>query len=139
MNTDRIVPSTTPEDMLKSRSWAGHFVSAPENLPVSFLYDGKEITGIPSVWTPVCQKLRIDANLIETIFEGNDASTGLRVRVECLEYLDYPVVEWTAWFTNSGGEPTPVIRDILALDGAFEGASPLLYHCNGDFNTQRWT
>jgi len=121
--------------MMQSRSWVGQFISAPENLPSSFLYDGKKITGIPSEWTPTVQKRRIDANIVETVFEGNDVETGLNVRVECLEYLDYPVVEWTAWLTNKGRQPTPLIQDIQALDGTFAGASPSLYHCNGDFGS----
>jgi alpha-galactosidase len=136
MQTPAMAPTTTVEDMAKSRSWVGHFVSAAEKLPVSFLYDGKEIAGIPAAWAPTRHRRRIDANLIETIFEGNDPATGLQVRVECLEYLDYPVVEWTAWFANTGDQPTPPLRDILALQGTFEGTSPVVQHCNGDFNSE---
>ncbi len=55
------------------------------------------------------------------------------MRVECLEYRDFPVVEWTAWLTNSGSQPTPLIGDLQALDAEFAGENPVLYHCNGDF------
>ncbi|HWE63530.1 MAG TPA: alpha-galactosidase [Chloroflexota bacterium] len=134
MSTERIVPSTTAEDMVKGRSWTGQLLSAPEHLPISFLYDGHEIHGIPSRWMPESHRRRIDATMIETIFEGFDGETGLHVRVECLEYLDYPVVEWTAWLMNRGDRPTPAIADLRALDGTFTGRSPVLYHCNGDFN-----
>ena len=65
----------------------------------------------------------MDANLIETIFEGSQAGSGLTLRVECLEYLDYPVVEWVAWFTNKGTKATPILSDILALNGVFEGGA----------------
>ncbi len=136
MQTPMLTPTTTAEDMAKSRSWVGPLVSAAEKLPVSFFYDGKEITGIPTAWAPTLQKRRIDANLIETIFEGNDHATGLQVQLECLEYLDYPVVEWTAWFANTGDQPTPPLRDILALQATFEGTSPVVHHCNGDFNSE---
>ncbi len=129
-------PTTTAADMAKSRSWVGRFMSATETLPLSFLYDGRDIAGIPSAWAPTLQRRRVDANLIETMFEGNDPTTGLRIRVECLEYLDYPVIEWTAWFTNMSDQPTPLIRDIHALQGTFEGASPVVQHCNGDFNSE---
>ncbi len=57
----------------------------------------------------------------------------MNIRVECAEYLDYPVVEWVAWFSAHGSEPTPLIHDIRALDGAFTGASPVVHHSNGDF------
>ena len=81
-------------------------------------------------------KRRIDANLIETVFEGRDPATGLNVRVECLAYQDYPVVEWVMWLSNQGSAATPVLQDILALDGAFSGTSPVVYHCNGDYYSE---
>ena len=128
------IPTTPkPEDMLKSRAWAKRFFSSAADLPISFVLDEKAIHGIPQEWHPVLNRRRIDANISETVFEGTDARTGLNVRVECTEYHDYPVMEWVAWFTNKGQEPTPIIRDILALDGTFTGSSPVLYHCNGDF------
>ncbi len=119
--------------MDKSREWTGRFTSSPADLPTSFRLDGKAIAGIPAEWRPTSRKRRIDANIIETVFEGRDVKTGLNLRVECIEYSDYPVVEWTAWFTNTGSRPTPILSDILALDGAFDGASAVLWHCNGDF------
>jgi hypothetical protein len=133
MNTMYAVPVTKPEDMLKSRAWAERFFSTAADLPISFVLDGKAMSGIPEEWQPVSNRRRIDANISETIFEGNHPGTGLNVRVECTEYLDYPVVEWVAWFTNKGREPTPVISDILAMDATFRGSSPVLYHCNGDY------
>ena len=111
--TTHSMPITTPEDMSKSRAWARRFFSRAADLPISFVLDGKAINGIPEEWQPVAHRRRIDANISETVFEGTDPRTGLNVRVECTEYHDYPVMEWVAWFTNKGHEPTPVIRDIL--------------------------
>ena len=136
MKTTHINPITTPDDMSKSRSWTGRFLSGPTDLPISFVFDGRAISGIPKGWRPTSNRRRIDANICETVFEGNDPATGLNVRVECTEYRDYPVVEWVAWFANRGHETTPVIRDILAMDVTFEGASPAVYHCNGDFYSE---
>jgi alpha-galactosidase len=127
--------ATQPEDMVKSRAVVDRFLSGPAGLPIAFGFGGKAITGIPGDWKPVVRKRRIDANLVETVFEGNDPQTGLNVRVESLEYCDYPVVEWTAWFTNMGSRPTPILSDILALNGVFPGTSPVLWHCNGDFGS----
>lgn len=123
MSTDPLT-STQPADMAKIREWTGRFLSGPTEIPISFKLDGKAVTGIPDAWQPVSRKRRIDANIVETVFEGRKGRTGLGIRVECVEYLDYPVVEWTAWFTNTGSKPTPVLSDILALDGVFQGASP---------------
>ena len=129
--------SSASEDMARSRTWTARFLSGPANLPISFLLDGKPVAGIPEAWQPSSRRRRIDANIIETVFEGREPATGLALRVECLEYLDYPVVEWTAWFTNTGSKPAPIISDILALDAAFDGSAPVLWHCNGDFYSEK--
>ncbi len=76
---------TTPEDMEQSRLWSGNMLYAPEALPFSFVFAGRKITGIPASWKPDIRRRRIDANLVETLIEGNDAQTGLHVRAECLE------------------------------------------------------
>ena len=127
------VVATLPADMLKSRQYIARFLSNPGRLPIGLKIDGRTVTGIPEDWKPVIRKRRIDANLVDAVFEGADPTNGIAVRVECLEYLDYPVVEWTAWFTNVGRRPTPMLSDVLALDDVFEGGSSLLWHCNGDF------
>ena len=130
------MPITTPEDMLKSRTAVGCFFSSATRLPISFVLEGKALGGIPEEWHPVAHRRRIDANISETVFEGIDARTGLKVRVECTEYWDYPVIEWVAWFANTGHQTTPLIREILALDGVLRGASPVLHHGNGDFYSE---
>ncbi|MFB3893980.1 MAG: alpha-galactosidase [Phycisphaerae bacterium] len=137
MNTHRAAAATTGRDMDLCRAWTGKFLSGGENLPISFKLDGKAVAGIPAAWRPTRTRRRVDANIIETVFDGRDGKTGLAVRVECVEYLDYPVVEWTAWLTNTGGGPTPIVSDILAMDGFFAGRSPVLHHCNGDFYSEK--
>ncbi|HOU14264.1 MAG TPA: alpha-galactosidase [Anaerolineae bacterium] len=133
MNTTCVMPITQPADMAKSRTWTSHWFANAADLPIAFVLDDRVIHGIPAAWNPSRKHRLLDANLIETVFTGQDPHTGLSVRVECLEYRDYPVVEWVAWFTNTGQEATPILRDIRALDGAFSGKAPALYHCNGDF------
>lgn len=128
-----MMPTTTPADMVRSRTWVGRFFASAADLPIAFMLGGEAIHGIPTTWQPVARRRIIDANIVETVYEGTAPNTGLKVRVECTEYQDYPVIEWVAWFTNEGHEPTPVISDLLALDGMFSGSSPALVHCNGDF------
>jgi alpha-galactosidase len=62
-----------------------------------------------------------------------DWNSGLRLRVEVVEYRDFPVVEWVAVFSNAGDHDTPIISDIRGLDAAFDGVLPVLHHSNGDF------
>jgi alpha-galactosidase len=123
------------EDMFQSRAWTSRLFSNPAEVPIAFTLNGKPVRGIPANWNPTSRKRRLDANMVETVFEGREPKSGLKVRVECVEYFDYPVVEWTAWFTNEERKTTPILSDILALDATFEGASPVLNHCNGDSNS----
>lgn len=136
MRSINATPGTTPADMAKLRAWLDQTFASAATLPLSFVFDEKRITGIPTAWQPIVQRRPIDANLTETLFTGQDPATGLQIRVECLAYHDYPVVEWVVWLTNNGQTPTPIVRDLLALDGAVHGAAPILWHCNGDFYSE---
>jgi alpha-galactosidase len=133
MQTKINKPITQPEDMSISRAWVARALSNSADLPISFVLNGQTVRGIPQTWQPRASRHRVDANIFESVFEGTDSATGLTVRVECTEYRDYPVTEWVAWFTNQGQTPTPILSDIRALDATFQGETPVLYHCNGDY------
>ncbi|MEP7359152.1 MAG: alpha-galactosidase, partial [Anaerolineales bacterium] len=133
LNTRYSSPITTPADMAQSRDWAKQHLAKAADLPISFRLAGRLIRGLPDSWQPTVRARRLDANIIETVFDGTDPQTGLNVRVECAEYRDYPVVEWVAWLTNTGSAATPLIADVRGLDADFEGLLPVLHHSNGDF------
>jgi alpha-galactosidase len=135
MKVNAATHDTSPEDMQLRRNWTDRFFSKPSDLPISFSLDGKPLAGIPEAWRPVVRRRRIDANIVETVFEGREAQSGLSLRVECVEYADYPVIEWTAWLTHDGKQPAPIVSDLQALDTTFAGASPVVYHGNGDFGS----
>ena len=129
-------PTTHDVDMELCRFWTAGFLKSPADLPFSFTYGGRSIHGIPMDWNPKTANRRLDANLQETIFTAQDPATGLSLRVEFVRYYDFPVVEWTAWLTNTGNQATPLIENLLALDTIFKGKNTLLYHCNGDFYSE---
>ncbi len=122
--------------MAQNRFWTARFQEDPTRLPISFVYGSQAVAGLPASWNPMSTARRLGANLIETAYEATDSATGLTVRVEFLEYLDFPVVEWTAWFANIGEESTPILRDVLGLDACFAGSEPVLHHYNGDFYSE---
>ncbi len=133
MESTTALNSTQPADMEKIRQWLGQATTSPETLPISFVSNGQKVHGIPQTWNPVIRSRRIDANMVETVFEGIDPATGLAAKVEILRYQDFPVVEWVAWLENRGDQPSPLIEDLLALDLDFSGVSPVLDHSNGDY------
>jgi alpha-galactosidase len=136
--TNSAIPSAPQRgDMTRSEAWAKLNLSKATELPISFVLADKPIRGIPKEWHPKETKRRLDENRSETDFEGADPKTGLHVRVECVEYHDFPVVEWVARFDNKGKDATPIIRDIQALDGTFPGAKPQIYSNNGDFYSEK--
>jgi alpha-galactosidase len=134
--TRHIAAAPDPADMSQSRAWTKQFFSRAADLPISFVLDGKPIHGIPPAWRPEVSRRVIDKARAETDFESTDPKTGLHVRVECTEYKDFPVTDWVAWFSNEGREPTPIIRNVLALDGKFQGSKPVFYSNNGDFYSE---
>lgn len=105
--------------------------TSPENLPLSFTYDGHAVRGIPASFSPIVEIRRIDANLQQTIVTGRNAA-GLEIRVEYVEYLDFPATEFLAFFTNRGKCDSPVISDVKILDGVLPILNPTLVHGNGD-------
>ncbi len=124
---------TQPQDMARCRAEARRLLGDPGQLPVTFRLDGRTCRGMPAAWQPVSRRRQLDANLVETVIEGRDPDTGMALRVEAVEYQDYPVLEWTAWLTHGGRAPTPIIADLRALDSLFAGPPPVLWHSNGDF------
>ena len=65
-----------------------------------------------------------------------DRSTGLEVRWVLVEYRDFPTIEWTVYFKNTGDRDTPLLSDVEALDTSLErsgGESFRLHHHKGTF------
>ena len=60
------------------------------------------------------------------------------VRCVAIEYTDFPTVEWTLHFKNTGKADTPIIEAIKAVDTDFSGAAEggcVLHHHTGDICT----
>ena len=127
---------TTPADMCRIASVLADNFAVPARLPFSFLLGEERIHGIPERFAPVVTQRRIDANLTEMRCSGTDPATGLRVELEALVYLDYPVYEWTLWLENTGSTDTPIISEIHGGEFVIIGASPVLHHGTGDHCTQ---
>lgn len=47
--------------------------------------------------------------------------------------MDYAVYEIVTWFRACGVKKTPMLREIKAFDGTFQGEDAILYTNNGDF------
>src|ERR1017187_8597504 len=98
-----------------------HFTSTTAALPFSFTYGGKASAGLLRQWKFQKQSSSLDEYREQETFTYSDPSTHLEVRCVMVRYKDYPSVEWTLYFKNSGTSPTPILENIQALDASIEG------------------
>jgi alpha-galactosidase len=87
--------------------------------PFSFVYGGKPSSDFLSSWTAKRSSKKLDANRTQIISTYTDPETGLEVRCEGIVYNDFPTVEWTVYFKNTGGKDTPILENIQAIDTTF--------------------
>ncbi len=90
------------------------------DLPISFVYGGKPSDELLANWPKKSGKRKLDASRAEHTFTWTDPRTGLEVRCVAVEYRDFPVVEWTVHFRNTGREDTPILESVQPLDARLE-------------------
>jgi alpha-galactosidase len=102
-------------------------------VPFSFTYDGRPAARRLQDWKR--ESTSLDRNRMEHLLTWTDSRTGLVVQCRAVEYSDYPTVEWTLSFENTGEAATPIIENIRALAVKFERAKSeefVLHYQNGD-------
>jgi alpha-galactosidase len=85
-------------------------------MPFSFTYDGRPSPELLVRWTVHRASRALDAQRTEHTLAWTDPETGLAVRCVAVEYRDFPTIEWTLYFRNTGATATPVLEGIQALD-----------------------
>ena len=105
--------------------------SYPKSLPVSYVYGGQKYDGLPK--NSRVSKRFVDANMVETEMTGNIGD--MQIKAEFLTYRDFPVVEWTVYFSCiPGKQKTGILENVLSADVFFGAESaPVLVSNNGDF------
>ena len=88
--------------------------------PFSFIYGGNPSTELLKTWELKRSTQRLDDQRTEHTLTYTDPKTDLVVRCVAVEYHDFPTVEWTVYFQNTGSENTPILSDIQALDTRLE-------------------
>ena len=103
--------------------------------PFSFSYGGLASGDLLSGWKLTRSSRVVDAARTERTLVYTDPKTGLVVRCVSVEYQDFPSVEWTLYFKNSGTNDTPILSDIQALDAVWSRHGQTecaLHHHSGD-------
>ena len=140
--------SPNPSELAESRKWAAAIFEGVRNADVpdsflSFTYDGKPSAELLKTWELKRAARKLDENRTEHTLTYSDPKTGLVVRCVGIEYRDYPCVEWTLYFKNTGDKDTPILSDIQALDLQLErkpaaggDKGEFLLHHNAGSHTQ---
>lgn len=99
----------------------------------SFIYRGEKSVTLLQHWPREAKEQSLDAARTRRDVIWRDPATGLEARVESVAFADFPAVEWVVYFRNTAATNTPILEDILALDGIVvpAAASPRLHWSKG--------
>ena len=108
--------SPNADELAKSRQWAAAKFETGTEPFFSFTYGGKPSRELLKTWDVERTSRTLDDRRTEHTAVYTDPKTGLVLRCVAVEYRDYPTVEWTLYFKNTGQQDSPVLADIQALD-----------------------
>ncbi len=108
-------PTVGPDKTRAAHDWLASTFEGNETF-FSFLYGGEPFATLRNDWKLERATRKLDESRSERVLTYTDPKTGLVVRCVGIEYLDFPTVEWTLHFKNSGDADTPILEDIRALD-----------------------
>jgi len=125
----------TDGEMQAARSWAAaHLVAESDETavtpPFSFTYGSQQSAQLLAQWPRQREQIQLDDRRTQQTLTWTDPETGLEVRCVTIAYRDFPVVEWTVYFRNTGSAPTAILENIQALDVTWqrEEAQEFLLH-----------
>ena len=99
--------------------------------PFSFTYNGKPSAEFLGTWKVDRKVTKLDDHRTAHIVVYSAPAGGLSVRCEAVAYDNFPTVEWTLYFKNSGTTDTPIIENIQSLDVRWQRTTDsefLLHH-----------
>jgi alpha-galactosidase len=102
--------------------------------PFSFFYGGQHSDELLPKWRFQEERDTSKPRRLTRVRTYTDPQTGLVVRSTVVEYADFPTVEWTLSFKNTGTHDTPILAGILPLDTRLERGQRgefLLHHFVG--------
>jgi alpha-galactosidase len=101
----------------------------------SFMYDGKSSKDFLKNWNFESKSVSLDKNRKQTTFIYTDPATKLQARCVAVQWLNFPVVEWTVYLKNKSNVKTPVIRKLRAINTTINQSLTepvILHHIRGD-------
>ncbi|MBN2021647.1 MAG: alpha-galactosidase [Pirellulales bacterium] len=137
--------ATTPtaEEIARAHQWSlarfGDADTPPTaEPPFSFTYGDKPSAECLKAWKAERTTRKLDEARTERVVTYADPATGLVVTCRAVEYRDFPTVEWTLFFKNTGTANTPILGIIRPMDVSIvrpDGEEYVLHHTPGDTTT----
>ncbi|MFN7999001.1 MAG: alpha-galactosidase [Bryobacteraceae bacterium] len=106
--------------------------------PFSLLYGGRPSRDFLQSWTVQRATRKLDDHRTEYRVNYRDPATGLRIDCVVVAYDDFPTIEWTLYFKNTGSTATPILENIQAIDTKLDRTPEgefLLHHAKGSPNS----
>ncbi len=135
---DRLVPHfdklATEAELEQSRQRVSRWFGPAAEPPYSFVYGGRSSSELLKKWKVSHSERKVDVNRVEHTLTHVEASTGLEVRCEVLEYRDCPAVEWVVFFKNTSAADSPLLEKVRSLDvGLFQSSTNevVVHHARG--------
>ena len=104
--------------------------------PFSFQYGGADSAAFLSSCSLKTDPRELDEHRTERTLAWTDPKTGLEVRSVTVEYKNFPTVEWTLYFKNTGKADTPILSNIQALNVLLPRGNaglPVLHYFDGGY------
>ncbi len=101
----------------------------------SFVYDGKLSKDFLKDWAFKSETVLSDEYRRQVIFTYTDPATKLEVKCVAVQWLNFPVVEWTVYIKNSSDVKSPMIENLRTIDirlAQSEKESVILHYNRGD-------
>lgn len=138
------VPAATASELRSAREWGDRRLTKDAGVPFSFFYGRVKSDVLLPEWRGKSTSRRVGSGVRERTRIWRDPKTGLEVRCTATFYSDYPVVEWTVTFKNTGSANTPILEKVHGLDipvystdrmGSKTFGDQILHGLKGDFCT----
>ncbi len=114
---------TTSAEIGLKQNWADANLLAPADgtvPPFSFKYGGKDSRSIMGGWGRNTSSRKLDDDRTEHTITWTDPKSGLVVALVAVDYRDFPTIEWTLHFKNTGTVDAPLLNYVFALDTQFQ-------------------
>ena len=122
----------TPKDRALFKKTLLPLVTDAKKIPFRLTVGSRTLKGFGRL--PVIERYEIiDSGVVKRTFAATMKKEKLQITAECLEYRDFPVVEWFVTVKNVGKSNSLPLSDFLAAaDMKLHAPKALLHHNNGD-------